>query len=328
MKLNPAKIKRVLVVAKPFIGDHLFCSAALYNLRQYLPGAYFVLYAVPAVAELCAADTSWQEIHTFDRKTFKGIRAIKTYRAGHYDLVIDFCSNILQLFSGARYKPIWSLLKRQLSRKYNHETARNLYAMSKLGVPVYSNNMRCYVSDELIEETRKELGGAAKNLIILNLGASYETKMWGTENFLALANLLTAHFKDNCKVAVMGYSDIEIQAAQEIIAKADDHIIDFSGKTNILKNAARISLAKLFVTGDTGPLHLASAFSIPTVALFGATTPTYAGCWGSKHENVTLNYPCSPCGGTGNKHCKFGHINCMKKISPQKVFQIIQKMLI
>ena len=96
------------------------------------------------------------------------------------------------------------------------------------------------------------------------------------------------------QVAITG-SPGDRTLAGEIIAAAAVPILNLAGRTSLAELAALLRNARLAVTTDTGPMHLACALGTPVVALFGPTAPWRTGPFGDGHVVVRLDLPCSPC---------------------------------
>ena len=221
MKIEPSEIERVLVVGLSCIGDMLLSSAALYNLRMYLPRAHFTICANAQVSAMLADDPMWDEIKFYDRgkpdSPYNGwrgrVRAIREFRAGKYDLIVDLRSTLIPLFMNCRYRPLWGWREVFLPRKV-HEAERNLYCMQTLGVPLRSRSMRLYVPRDIHRGVQRELAPYRNKLVILNPGGR-AFKRWPAENFAALGRRLG---DQGYKVAVMGYSAEEQAAAAPVLA--------------------------------------------------------------------------------------------------------------
>src|SRR5207249_11099010 len=88
-----------------------------------------------------------------------------------------------------------------------------------------------------------------------------------------------------------------------------------SGRTTVRRLMALIKQCRLFITNDTGPMHIATAFGVPTVAIFGPTDPLTTSPFGSGHELVRHPVDCSPC---LLRECPIDH-RCMEGISVEMV---------
>ncbi|MGI6075920.1 MAG: glycosyltransferase family 9 protein [Pyramidobacter sp.] len=329
MKIEPSKVSRVLVVGLSCIGDTLLSTPALYNLRCFLPHAHFTMAANAQVGAMLKDDPLWNEITVYDRgqknSKYNGwigrLRAIRDFRAGKYDLIIDLRSTLIPLVMNCRYRPLWGWRELFLSRRL-HEAERNLCCVSSLGVPLASRNMRLYVPPRVRNDVRRQLAFCKGRLVILNPGGK-PFKRWSAENFAELGKRLE---NLGYQTAVMGYSPDEQSAAAPLL-DALPKALNFTGEVPMALSATRLGEAKLYVTNDCGQLHMASAMGTPTVAIFGPTDPWRYGPWGTRHE-VLSSHGCPKgfCLDEGAA-CPVGRNNCLKSVSVEEVWQASLKVL-
>jgi len=99
--------------------------------------------------------------------------------------------------------------------------------------------------------------------------------------------------------------------------KGVKNVFNLAGKTSIDSLCAYISKMQLFITGDSGPMHIAAAYKIPTISLFGSTKYLETSQWKNK-ESVIIkrDLECQPC---MKRICPLGHHNCMKLITAESV---------
>jgi len=118
-------------------------------------------------------------------------------------------------------------------------------------------------------------------------------KQWPESRFKDVAEYLV---KD-CDASVVLTGAPGDRAQVEIVRSAlpADRVLDLSAGTDLLTTAAIIQQLDLFVTGDTGPMHLARAVGTPIVAIFGPSDPRRYGPRGVRDTIVRVDLPCSPC---------------------------------
>lgn len=258
------------------------------------------------------------------------IRAIQKIRQGKYDLILDLRATLLPLFSGARYAPLWGLREVFLPKSI-HEAERNLYVIGKLGVPLVQRNLRFFISDEVQNDICKnypQLRNRQREapFIVFNPGGNsgYPSKCWPVKSFAELGNILVKRY--NALIGVIGYSSTEEKTAREILDELPEKSrLDLAGRqTDFQRLSAILGSADLFVTNDTGTIHLASAVGVPTVGLYGPSRPERYGPWGNRHRIVISDLPCAPCRGRG---CISGIEDCMSHISVNMVFSSCQELL-
>lgn len=154
--------------------------------------------------------------------------------------------------------------------------------------------------------------------IVLNTGGSWKTKRWPEEYFAEIADQLTK--KGYQILFVGGPSDTE--RVNYICNKIENQkmIYNLSGKTSLLELAAVLKRAKLMISGDTGPVHVAAAVGTNTAAIFGPSDEEMYGPRG-KGKNILIknvDLSCRPC---GEHECPLDHFKCMRELSPEMVVE-------
>ena len=130
-------------------------------------------------------------------------------------------------------------------------------------------------------------------IIGINPGAAYgSSKRWYPDRFGQVAKTLINGY--NVKVIVFG-SQGETSIAEDIIKSAEVSIVNLAGKTSIRELMALINYCRVLITNDSGPMHIASALSVPVVAIFGSTEPSVTGPLGARDAVIKKELPCSPC---------------------------------
>jgi len=152
-----------------------------------------------------------------------------------------------------------------------------------------------------------------KTLVILSPGASYgPAKRWPAEYFSTLAERLQKAL--GAEILVVGAQD-ETELAESIALPMKQKPVLLTGKTTLRQLAGIISLAALFVTNDSGPMHLANALRTPVVAIFGPTDPHRTRPYQEPAVVLKKEVPCWPC---FYRKCPYAH-QCMTQITPEEV---------
>lgn len=287
MKLNPQKIQRVLVIGLSCVGDMILATAALWNLRRFLPGAHFTILASPQAMQVLEGDPLWDTVAEYKRKKgFWGrIASAKMIRAIPHDLLIDLRSSAMPLVCGARYAPLWGFRELFMSKK-THEAERNLWCMQTIGVPVYSRRLRFYVAPAFREEAALLLEAAPQGpWALFNPGSNSMAKNWPPSHFIELARIFLN--KTDFNIGFVGYSSYEQEIAAQICGEVSScRCVDFSGVHPMGRLGALLERASLFVANDTGPLHVASAVGTPTVGFYRAENLPRFGPWCNIHRSL------------------------------------------
>ena len=104
--------------------------------------------------------------------------------------------------------------------------------------------------------------------------------------------------------------------------------LDWSGQTTVADLKALMSRLSLFVSNDSGPMHLATGSGVPTLAFFGPTTREMGFFpYGPGHRVLEENLPCRPCGLHGGAACPEGHFLCMRLITADRAWAASREML-
>jgi heptosyltransferase II len=163
----------------------------------------------------------------------------------------------------------------------------------------------------------KNFGLKNKNfkLIGINPTAAYgPAKCWPEKSFIELTSKLLED--ENNFIVFFGDDDSKTKVDQICMSKSSKNIINLAGKTDLLELASLINLCDVFVTNDSGPMHVASALKVPLVAIFGSTSTILTG---PSKESVVVkkDVPCSPC---FKRECKNKRFECMIDISVKEVY--------
>ena len=155
--------------------------------------------------------------------------------------------------------------------------------------------------------------------VVMVPGARWETKKWPSEYFAKLARM----FIDDGLYVVLAGSKDDVRQGEIIkeLANFPKEIIDVIGKTSLRELAALIKESCFYVSGDTGPLHIATALKKPLVAIYGPTRPERTGPYGNK-DAIVLVAP-AECAGCLKKQCS--NWICMHKVTPEMVYQAYKK---
>jgi heptosyltransferase-2 len=149
-------------------------------------------------------------------------------------------------------------------------------------------------------------------------------KCWPLKNYIELIRILA---DDNHTAIILVGNEKEAVTGKKILEKVKrKNVINAMGKTTISQTAAIIHLSDLFIGNESGPLHIASALKIPSVAIFGATSPDQILSSGERCIVIRKDIPCSPC---YTHHfaladCK-NHFRCLTGISVSDVLKIVRK---
>jgi heptosyltransferase-2 len=239
---------------------------------------------------------------------------------GHFDLAIAFpnslSSRLLLYMTGARqrvgarrrWRNMWLTHAVRVSPSAHQAQVYNQIVNRHLGTDYETGPMALYVPQR---------HAYARRTIGLNPGAAYgSAKRWEPAGFAQVAGELAAEYD----IVLFG-SPAEVAMASEIEshlrASGVTNVCNLAGRTSIPQLLSMIAGLDLLVTNDSGPMHIAAAFQIPTVAIFGPTDPIATSPWRNERSVIVRrDLPCAPC---MKRTCPLGHHACMKEISAREV---------
>lgn len=333
--------RRILVRATNWVGDAVMSLPALQALRRACPQAHIAILARPWVADLYGREPFCDELIPYDApKGWRGLgrkwKLAGKLRAGNYD-----CALLLQnAFEAAAV--VWAA-RIPVRIGYNRD-ARRLLMTNPIAAPksgeiprhqrfYYLELLRRagfidhYSADEPVHldsaATAREAGrqryravGINRSVLAVAPGAAYGgAKRWLPERFAAAAVKIAK--ERSLSVAIFG-SENEIEICNTVAKEIEScgaAAINFSGRTTLRELIDMLAASELLITNDSGPMHLASALGVPTVAVFGATDHIATGPIGNHTSVVRVPVECSPC---LLRECPIDH-RCMTSVSADQV---------
>ena len=321
--------KNILIIKMSSLGDVIHALPFAGALRERFPESRITWLVHPQFAAFIPDPPVVDEVIYFDKKAFlqmglkakwKALQAMKEQlRSRHFDLVIDlqglFKSAVMAFLTGCPNRIGYGEMRDHVIERYL-DVARYLGArVGTIQYPMPALPEQCRTIRERLTAAgipdREELP-----YVVLAPGARWVTKQWPVAHFAALARRFAA---DGWYVVLAGGPD-DAEKGERIreMTGYDPHIIDFIGRTDLRELGALIKQCRFYVSGDTGPLHIAAAYGKPLVAIYGPTRPDRTGPYGDPGA-VILTSP-SPCAGCLRKHCD--HWTCMQQVTPDQVYEI------
>ncbi len=339
----------ILIIKLGAIGDVVHALPFLEVLRKNFPEARLdwvveeessqIIEGHKGIDEVIISHRkSWQKRLLRGRKritAFKEvIQFLKELRSAEYDLVVDlqglFKSAIITGLSKGKKKigPSWGREGSQLfltERPFlvdadMHAVDKYLKIAEYLGCEKgsWKGHIPIRESDKgSIDKVLHGKGTKNQHLVAVNPFATWTTKLWETERFVALADRIQKELA--CHIIFTGSRQDKAQI-DGIMEGMEERPVNLAGQTSLKELAYLYSKCRLLVTTDTGPMHIAAAMGCPVVALFGPTAPWRTGPYGEGHQVIRDEVECSPC---FKKSCD--HQSCMQNITVDKVFEAVKE---
>jgi predicted lipopolysaccharide heptosyltransferase III len=280
----------ILLIQLKRIGDLILTTPAIAAVREKFPDANLTIVISPACKALAPAIAGVNKLLVMPRG-LAGFGTIAAIARGKFDYCVDFTRNdrsaLLVLLSRAKKRIVSFRIKvrsRFRTRFYNefvdhrmrdmHTIDYHLALLEPLGISNVSRAARLELPKSS-RETADELLNAnsiRRDFIVFHPGSARAEKFWNAQRWADVIN----HAADNHDVDLVltgGPSPLEQTHISDIKSKVRHRVVDLSGKTGLLTLAALIGKARLLITVDSAPMHLASASRTPQVILFGPTNP-------------------------------------------------------
>ena len=344
-------IKKILIVQTAFIGDVILITPLIRETRKLFPDSIIDVLVTNGNQGILKNNPNLNNILVTDKKKVRSyFKTLYMLIKNRYNIVLTphrSARTLTLLFlAGIKVRIGFNrdiyrhLLNYQLRHpKGVHKAEKNLELLSPfignkypklrvLNESSKSGKLNWYTelfpNKEDLEYSRKYL--YLENNIAIAPGSVWNTKRWSKENYTALSKLLKA---SGFNLVFIG-SEGERELAQEIINKAEIEAINSCGKLSILQSAGLISQCRALICNDSGALHIGNAVNTQVFAFFGPTVQIFGYYPYRAHDYLfEIDLECRPCGMHGHKQCPLGHHDCMKKITPKKVFdRIISNLII
>ena len=283
MTLPAKEIKNILLVRNDRFGEFLLNIPAFMAMRQSFHSARLVLAVNPYVEELAKCIDFVDKVIVWEttRHSFgQMVRFSNILRQEHIDLCIIFNPskelNIISFLAGipvrVGYDRKWGfLLNRKIQDKKHlgqkHEIDYNLELAGLVGVGIADKSLSLRIDTGLIRGLLRQAGiEGQRDLIAIHPWTSDSIKQWSVDKFKELATRLENELGN--KVIIIGGIE-EADKSQKYFSD----FIDLTGKTTLVELAALLKKCKLLISGDSGPVHLASCVGTPVVAIFRNDIP-------------------------------------------------------
>lgn len=341
--------ERILVRATNWVGDAVMSVPALQKLRERFPDARISILARPWVAELYEREPFCDEVIPYSGpKGWRGIsekrELVRQLKERSFD-----CAILLQnafeaaALAWAARIPVrigyerdgrgvlltHSIRKPAAGETPRHERYYYLELLKRAGlISGYELDqpIRLAGASSAAQRGRERFlqANVRGPVVGVSPGAAYGgAKRWLPERFAEAA--VTVAKQRNASVAVFGTND-ERDVCETVCAHVEAEgaaCREFAGATTLSQFIEYAAACDVYLTNDSGPMHIASALGVPTVVIFGATDETATGPTGSWTRVVRERVPCSPC---LKRECPIDH-PCMRKVEARRVAETALRLL-
>jgi heptosyltransferase-1 len=309
--LEPASIRSILAVKLSSLGDIVHVTPCLRALRKRFPQARIVMAVDRPFAGVVRCNPHLDGLLEADPeargaagKILQTRRALTQLPDRRFDLAIDFQGrprSALWVYlsragiqaGNGNWRPGWQLtMQPDLGR---HAVRRCATVLQELGVPVDDLEPEVVVSplaDARAGQRLAEVAVEPAGFVLFNPFSRWPSKEWPLACWIELVQRIRGEL--GLQPVIVGGPE-EMQRAERLMAELPPgSAVSLVGRLRLDEALAVYRRARLMVTGDSGPMHLAAALGTPVVALFGPTWPESTGPWGDGHRVIQAHRPASP----------------------------------
>ena len=346
--------KKIMVLKFWGIGSIVLAHPLLRSLKARYPEAEITLATLTSNRELkdligeidslILLDLSGSIFNHF----WQILHFIFKVRRARFDLVFDLefftrFSAIVTFLSGARDKvgfhtwTVWRGHLHTLEIPFNRYWHISKNFENLLGEPDPTEVGQ--LAPEVIERGGKLLqvklqtiaGGSLGAYVVFNVNAGELAmeRRWSPKSFAELADLLSV--RQGLTPVLVGSASEKTYVDSVIsLMESPKSAVNLAGQTSLLEMTALFAQARLVVSNDSGPLHLASAVGVPTVSFFGPETPLLYGPRAEQHRVFFADLDCSPCINAETAKtplCRYEAPECLRSITVAEVYRWIEETL-
>lgn len=336
---------RILLRIPNWVGDAVICLPAIEAVRDSFPGSSITVLARPWVAPIMEVHPAIDHVIQYKRpgKLLQNLKEmfsiITILNRKKFDLAILFqnafeaafiawCARIpsrVGYGTDRRGFLLTRSLKIRRQEGKDHQIHYYLGILEAMGLKARYKEPRIYLPPSVSAEARKRLAGEGVRdgdlLVGLGPGAMFGgAKRWPPEDFASVGE--RASRIKGSKLVILG-SKGEKDIAQAVERKLNGLAVNLCGKTELNEAVAVIGRCNVFVTNDSGLMHVAAAMGVPTVAVFGPTDPSATGPVGAVATYVRAEVECAPC---LKAECPGDH-KCMNSVTVDMVWREVERLL-
>lgn len=332
---------RILLIRLSSLGDIVLTSPVTRALRRAFPDARIAITVKQSYEPLARLLPGVDEVLPFERS--RGIGPLMArVRDERFEVIVDLHANprsvLIAVLSGARqvirYRKrrlarMGMVYTKQLSMPTWHTVDLYLAALAPLGITPLDRLPELIVHPAARQEIDDRLRrhGVMEHQPVIGLapGASSPTKRWPAERFARLADRLQE--TDHAAIVLIGGpSDRPLTAA--VVDAMAGHAIDWAGQVDLALLPAALHRCCVFVSNDSGPMHVSSAVGTPVVGLFGPTHPCLGFAPLGPHDvALSLDLDCSPCSLHGERPCWKGTHACLHDLTVDRVAMQTERLI-
>ncbi len=329
---------KLLIIQTAFLGDVVLTIPLIQAAKKYLKAQISVI-CIPSTKNILEGHPSIDEIIVFDKKNseksfFSLLKFAKKLKEKRFDVAViphpSFKSGLISYLAAIPERIGLSnsagrffFTDKVFFDKNKHQLERYLDLLKHFGVDIKEKIKIEIKIEKEAEKFADDILPKAEGIFGINPGSVWATKRWPAEKYAELSDKISKELGG--QIVIFGGPD-DIEIANSVEKNMKQRAINIAGKTTLKQLAASIKRCRIFITNDSGPIHIAAAMNIPVVEIFGPTIKQFGFFPYSKNAIVIeKNVPCKPCSPHGPNKCPKKHFDCMNKITVGEVFDAVKK---
>lgn len=322
--------EKILVILPNYIGDALMTTPAIRLIKKISPTANIIALVSKCAYDIIKDNPNIEQIVIRKNKLsfsdrLRIIRDIKKVTSSEIILAIlfrdTFFNRIVAYFSGAKITAIANDIRDKSYKEICLNTVENVFRCKtdKANYDMYDMDVFMSQADrEIAEKFLYE--NSCEKFIVINPVSSREAKMWNIANYSQLIDNIFLNY--HLKTVIIGSKE-DLKICKTIYDRCNYKPVIASGKLSLIETAAVIEKSQIFISPDTGPLHISIALKKKTIALFGSTNPAKYGPYPDCVRIIYNRLDCSPC---YNNICQLKKSKnlCMNQITVEEVINQIE----
>jgi ADP-heptose:LPS heptosyltransferase len=325
----------ILVIKQTSLGDVLHASGHIRAIKAFYPDSSLTVMTATTSAELFRHNPWVEKLILVDRYGFKknwwrkplwSVRemwtALMNVREKEYDLAIDLqglAKTVVFLYGARAQKKFakghwWGV---DGYRDRNEHAIREMDGLlQKAGVSIQDTSMELVPGDDArlsVDRLLGKINPDCRPILLMSPYSRWNSKDWPLQNYLKLA----WEVADDYLPVLTGTSDRKGEIAGALAGSPDNPVINLAGELTLLEFAELVGRARLMLTGDSFPMHVAGAMKIPVIALFGPTDENKVGPLGDQ-DHVLRVSDCDKC---DRANCKK---QCLARLENRVVIEAVR----
>jgi heptosyltransferase-2 len=307
----------ILIELPTWLGDAVMTTPAIENIILTYPDANITLFGSYVSTQAIKKHPKVVSTH-IDNSREKGFRVLNLYKIakklGTFDIVFSFrrtvTSKLFLKMVDAKQKYQYKRYTKEIMHQSKHY---NLFVQKALNTNFETKDLKLYYPPKTYNKTT--LG--------INPGATYgSAKRWFPDRFAKVAAQLSKKYDI---IIFGGPSEVDManDIEKELQLQNVKNYQNIAGKTTIPELLSSIGGLDLFITNDSGPMHVAAAYKVPSITIFGPTKHTETSQWKNpKSKIIRHSIPCSPC---MKRTCPLKTDECMKLVTIDDVLKAVKE---